>query len=182
MTSKCYLFVALVCALLVEAALCQYARQAPNFGHFNLVEELRPYAIDSDQTRSDDLSNMMIPIKEKKASQIGVPLPAHRRKDYLAVPSTALLDTSDVATRREQCEANTIAERNRIIDSKNSVANGADMIDVRIISTSEATDLVTLVDLERSCMKMCCDKDECDSALLSLKVAHVRECLHYFFN
>ena len=70
------------------------------------------------------------------------------------------------------CMAKFKYERNVIVDSKASIRNGAELLSpIRYISKNEASS--SLNALQDKCMKLCCDSEKCDTALLSMKIGQV---------
>ena len=78
---------------------------------------------------------------------------------------------------------------NLIIDSKKSIEKGAKIIQTVHISKEKAEK--GLNKLQESCMEECCNADDCDSALLSMRLGEVKyfcfylllaDHLHLFLN
>jgi hypothetical protein len=104
------------------------------------------------------------------------PLKDHRRKG-----GEDFQDLANVAptTNKLTCSAKYDIQKNMMIDSKTSVKNGAILITVEKIPPKED---LKLTELENSCMKLCCETDECDSSILSLKLGDVSILKHFTSN
>ena len=99
------------------------------------------------------------------------PLPSHRRKgseDFLNANTGGGAQGSDKAT----CGARFDTQKNMMIDTKESTKNGASLITVEKIPFKTDTKNM-LTSLVNGCMNMCCETDQCDSSLLSLKIGDV---------
>lgn len=90
-------------------------------------------------------------------------LSSHGRKSFFVDPSTSL-----------QCQASDMVVENSVmIDSKSSLASGAKFLQVEKVNFDGKS--TSLVQLQESCSKICCDYEEnvCDTALLSLVIGEV---------
>ena len=103
--------------------------------------------------KSNINSNELMPIREKKTKSLN-------RVD----PDTQLGAFVDKNT----CKKLFKQEANLIIDSKNSIDNGATLLDIKYLPTESSS-----VTLGQQCIEKCCDTDQCDSALLSMKPGNV---------
>lgn len=99
--------------------------------------------------KSNINSNELMPIREKKNKYLN------------AVDSDTQLSSF---VNRNTCSTIFKQEANLIIDSKNSIDNGATLLDIKYLPTES-----TSTKLGQQCIEKCCDTDQCDSALLSMK-------------
>lgn len=97
------------------------------------------------------------------------PLANHRRKTF--VDTDELASKIDNSKKKQFCSTNMLIEPNKIIDTKNSVANGAILISIEMVNPKSISSNIN--ELQESCMDLCCNSDECDSSLLSLKSGNV---------
>jgi hypothetical protein len=101
-----------------------------------------------------------------------VPNRSKKNKKYNNLDeSTPLIDqqrkTGDDLNSDDTCSSKFVTEKNVMIDSKTSVKKGAVLLNVEKIQHQSR---YSLKELEKSCMKLCCSTDECDSSILSLKL------------
>ena len=97
------------------------------------------------------------------------PLKDHGRKGGADFQNLNSDDTQ--SDSRFSCSSKFETQKNMMIDSKMSVKHGATLIEVEKIPPKPDQ---TLTQLEASCMKLCCETDQCDSSILSLKLGDVR--------
>ena len=103
------------------------------------------------------------------------PLKDHRRKGGDEFQDQA--NNESPAPDKLTCSSKFDTQKNMMIDSKASVKNGASLISVEKIPPKED---LKLTELEKGCMKLCCETDECDSSILSLKLGDVSSLFLYF--
>jgi hypothetical protein len=102
--------------------------------------------------------------KRPKAEEEQAPLPSHSRKTF---------NPPSENDREGQCRSRISVESNKIIDSKASTDNGAAFLGVEKIPLSTSRNSINLV--QDSCIEQCCNTEECDNALLSLKLGKVKD-------
>jgi hypothetical protein len=123
-----------------------------------------------------ETDSLIIPNRDKKSKykqnndeSEAEPLVNHRRKTF--IDTETLAENIDSANKKQSCSTNMLIEPNEIIDTKQSVANGALLISIEMVNLKSISSNIN--ELQDSCMDLCCNSDECDSALLSLKSGNV---------
>ena len=111
--------------------------------------------------------------KNKQIDDDGRPLMDHRRKNG------DLESERRPSNDKDTCTSKYSIETNKMIDSKTSESKGAKLIGVEKVQPT--SNQFILSDLQNSCMKLCCENELCESALLSLKIGEVIELGSYFY-
>ena len=97
----------------------------------------------------------------------------HRRKNFFKADEEERKKQESEMNKPKTCAGKMSSEANVIIDTKKSLAKGAKLLNIDYISKNAAT--IKLNALQMSCMKICCDNSECDTALLSMKLGEVSQ-------
>lgn len=127
-------------------------------------------------TSNDDLEDTTQFRRDKKArpseqsADEQKPLSSHGRKTFLPDPSGRSSSSSS-----SMCDSSygMVIETDKMIDTKDSVANGGVYLKVEKID-SGSTNQIALNELQKTCARACCEnQDGCDTALLSLEPGRV---------
>ncbi len=103
--------------------------------------------------------------KNKPSIDDSKPLMDHRRKNG------DLESERRPSNDKDTCTSKYSIETNKMIDSKTSVSKGANLISVEKVQPTSKQ--FSLSELQSSCMRLCCENELCESALLSLKIGEV---------
>ena len=144
-----------------------YQTQNTNFKHQQSVNNQHFIASNQNTDAQADYFN-----REKKAKNAEdevSPLLSHGRKTIVQGPTQS--------DQMSTCFSRMSIEPNKMIDSRQSIQNGAEFLGVEKINSGSNK----LNDIQNSCIELCCSTEECDSSLLSLKLGQVNILHKKFF-